>query len=248
MALGKLVCGNEVDASVANATLTHLSQSIDRFAGKAIEYLNTDFTEDTKSFGAFCARVTLENACAAFVGRLDPFRMLYLAEFQAHGGFEYGRPAKSGFRWTGDVFSEEKLLTQLWSSEHDLTKISRALFSPHANHLYWKPAAELALDHITAHGAGLGLGELRLIDPDNFISVTKGKCATLYSTLSKGVHWDFFVSSVVMDETTLKDAIRDCLINVGNMAFLSHFVPTAFRSLDRADALVAYTEFRGAFP
>jgi hypothetical protein len=85
------------------------------------------------------------------------------------------------------------------------------------------------------------------MSPETFTSSTKGKCAALYSTLSKGVHWDFFASSAVMDEGTLKDSIRDCFIQVANLGFVSHFVPTAYRSLDRNDALVAYTDFRKAF-
>jgi hypothetical protein len=227
--------------------LDHLGSSIDRFANKAVGYLNGEFSEEAQSFGAFCARVTLENACAALVGRFDPFRMLYLAEFQAQGGFEYGKPSKSGFKWTGDVLAEEKPVRDLWSSDHDLARISRALFSAYVDHVYWKPAVEAALDYLAEHGGSEGLNELQAMDPETFTSSTKGKCAALYSTLSKGVHWEFFVSSVVMDEGTLKDAIRDCLIHVGVMGFVSHFVPTAYRSLDRSDALLAYNESRKAF-
>jgi uncharacterized surface anchored protein len=109
-----------------------------------------------------------------------------------------------------------------------------------------RTAVEAALDYLADSG-GDGQNELQDIDPDTFTSSTKGKCAALYSKLSKGVHWDFFVSSVVMDEGTLKDAIRDCFIQVSNMAFVSHFVPTAYRSLDGAEALAAYSEFRRTF-
>lgn len=247
LGLGKLVCGCTSEPCTANRTLDHLGSSIDRFANKAIEYLNGEFTEEAQSFGAFCARVTLENACAALVGRFDPFRMLYLAEFQARGGFEYGKPAKSGFKWTGDVLTEEKPNRELWNSDHELTKISRALFSPHVDHVYWKPAVEIALDFLAEHPGSDDFRELHAIDPETFAPSIKGRCGELYSKLSKGVHWDFFVSSVVMDEGTLKDAIRDCLIQLSNMGFVSHFVPTAYRSLDRTDALATYNNFRKAF-
>ncbi|WP_269932717.1 hypothetical protein [Aminobacter sp. HY435] len=232
---------------MANTTLDHLSRSIDRFSDKAIKYLNDDFSDDAQSFGAFCARVVLENACAALVGRLDPFRMLYLAEFQAQGGFEYGRPAKSGFKWTGDVLAEEKAANGLWNIDHDISKISRALFSSHADHIYWKPAIETALDYLSGTGRSDSFPDLQRIDPETFVSTTKGKCASLYSTLSKGVHWEFFVSSVVMDEGTVKDAIRDCFINLANMGFISHFVPTAYRSHSREIVLDTYQSFRGSF-
>jgi hypothetical protein len=145
LGLGRLVCGAAAETCTANKTLDHLSSSIDRFAKKAVEYLNGEFSEEAQIFGAFCARVTLENACAAIVGRLDPFRLLYLAEFQAQGGFEYSKPSKSGFRWLGDVLAEEKLPQEdLWSSSYDVAKISRALFSGYINHVYWKPAVESA--------------------------------------------------------------------------------------------------------
>ncbi len=85
------------------------------------------------------------------------------------------------------------------------------------------------------------------MNPETFTSSTKGRCTALYSTLSKGVHWDFFVSTVVMDEGTLKDSIRDCFIQVGILGFVSHFVPTAYRSLDQNEALAAYIDFRKAF-
>ncbi|WP_374546666.1 hypothetical protein [Rhodoblastus sp.] len=248
MALGMLVCGRTGESCTANRTLDHLGASIDRFANKAVDYLNSTFSDEAQTFGAFCARVTLENACAALVGRLDPFRMLYLAEFQAQGGFEYAKPSKSGFKWAGDVLADEKPPARdLWNTDHELARISRALFSAYVDHVYWKPAAEAALDYLAERGEGGELRELQAIDPDNFTSSTKGKCSALYSKLSKGVHWDFFVSSVVMDEGTLKDAIRDCLIQVANMGFVSHFVPTAYRSLGRSDALDAYKNFRKAF-
>lgn len=246
MTLGTLVCGPPASACAADATLSLLKHSIDRFSSKAITYLNGDFTEEAASFGAFCARVTLENACAALVGRLDPFRMIYLAEFQTQGGFEYGKQARSGFRWTGDILSQDKPPADLWSSDHDVNKISRALFSPYADHIYWKPAAESALDFAANHATD-HTNDLKAIDPDTFIASIRGKCSELYSKLSKDVHWEFFSSSVVMDEGTVRDSIRDCLVNMSNIGFVSHFIPTAYKPLAAQNALSLYSELRGSF-
>ncbi|BDV35402.1 hypothetical protein SS37A_29310 [Methylocystis iwaonis] len=115
------------------------------------------------------------------------------------------------------------------------------------DHVFWKPAFESALDFIADKEDGDIFMDLKNIVPETFISATKGRCATLYSKLSKGVHWEFFVSSVVMDEGTLKDAIRDSCIQIANMGLVSHFVPTAYRSLNPDDALDTYREFRKAF-
>jgi hypothetical protein len=75
----------------------------------------------------------------------------------------------------------------------------------------------------------------------------RGRCAALYSTLSKGVHWDFFVSSIVLDEGTIKETIREMLLALGGMSLISHFIPTAYRSLDRAVAVETYKTFRESF-
>lgn len=244
MSLGKLVCGGSDETCTATATLNLLSASIDRFSAKAVSYLNGPFSDDAQSFGAFCARVTLESACAALVGRLDSFRILYLAEFQSQATFEYGKPAKSGFRWSGDVFAEEKPAAVLWSVDQDLAKVSRALLSPHLETIYWRPAFDAAIDYIDSVSAE-DFSDLRQLEATSFIPSIKGRCARLYSTLSKGVHWDFFVASMVMDEGTIKDTIRDCLTVVSTLAFVSHFVPTAYSRLDKADAVDAYRQFRG---
>ena len=246
MTLGTLVCGASNEICAASTTLDHLCASIDRFSGKAVTYLNSPIDDEAQSFGAFCARVTLENACAALVGRLDSFRMLYLAEFQAQGAYDYGKPTRSGFKWTGDVFSEEKPLAPLWSSDHDISKISRALFSPHVDAVHWQPAFNAAIDYVDGESLA-GFDDLKTFDSNSFIPTIKGGCGPLYSKLSKGVHRDFFVSSAMMDEGTLKDAITDCMTFVSNLSFVSHFIPTSYRSLDKAHAVNDYLAFRETF-
>ncbi len=244
--LGEFICGRGGAIGVADATLDHLKSSIERFAARSLLFLNGDFGEDPQSFGAFCARVVLENSCAALVGRLDPFRLLYLAQFQAQQGFEYGRPSNSGFRWTGDVLPDEKVPQEMWGVDHNVSKVSRALFSPYADHVYWRPAVETALDFIANDSSDL-LQDLRSLQPDQYVGHTRGRCAALYSTLSKGVHWDFFTSSIVLDEGTIKDSIRETFVALGGMALISHFVPTAYRALERDAAVDTYKRLRGLF-
>ncbi|NTE66192.1 hypothetical protein G6M85_11285 [Agrobacterium tumefaciens] len=243
--LGKLVCGVSNHSGDAKDVLDQLSTSIDRFAVKATNFLHDDFSEDAQSFGAFCARVVLENSCAGLVGRLDPFRLLYLRAFQAQATYEYGKPAKSAFRWSGDVFTSDKPNTDMWSCDHDTSKISRALFSQYSAELHWGPAFTLALDAITASDTPSDIFEtLTNVEANEFVGKIKGQCATTYSTLSKGVHWEFFVSSVMMDEDTLKDTIRNTLVVMSDLAFVSHFIPAAYHSLPPAEAIDTYISFR----
>jgi hypothetical protein len=242
--LGRLLCGASSDEGIAKSTLDHLSGSIDRFSGRALLYLEAGFSEDAQNFGAFCARVVLENACAALVGRFDPFRLIYLSEFQAHGSFEFSRASRSAFRWSGDVFTEDKPSGALWTGDHDPSKVSRALFSQYADHMFWTPAAEAAIDFIADNREASQFFEIQTVEPNAFLSRIKGKAAALYSTLSKGVHWEFFSSQIVLDEDTVKASIRECVAITGDLALVSHFVPTAYRSLPSEEAVSTYVELR----
>jgi hypothetical protein len=242
--IADLLCGSQHREGIAKTALDQLEKSIEIFADRALRYLNNPTSEDSLTFGPFCARVILENGCAALVGRIDAFRMLYLSEFQAQSDYEPGRRAKSAFSWTGDVIPNDKALQQLWSIDHDIPKLSRALFSQHSDHMYWKPAFESLLDFISSQDLPPELSDIVAIDPNKYTESVKGLGQQLYSTLSKGVHWEFFTSSIMFDEATVKTVIRDSCLLVANVGLTSHFIPTAYSRLSPADAVSAYVAFR----
>ncbi len=242
--MGPLLCGDGKSAGIAKTALDQLSRSIGNFSSRAISFLNEKTTEETLSFGPFCARVVLESSCAALVGRLDPFRILYLTEFQAQPQYEVGKRAKSAFSWTGDVIPDDKASSVLWNLDHESPKISRALFSKHFEHIYWKPAVTQMVNFLSIYESHAYLLDLTGLDPDNYVNMTKGLSLQLYSALSKGVHWEFFTSTLIFDEDTVKSLIRDTLLLVGHLGLVSHFIPTAYASMEPAEAVKAYTDFR----
>ena len=245
--LALILCGNGADG-IAGIALSQLSNSIKGFSSRAARFLAEEATDDTLSYGPFCARVLLENGCAALVGRLDSFRMLYLSEFQAQPEYEYGKRVKSAFAWTGDVIPEDKNSNVLWSADQDLPRISRALFSKHFDHVFWKPALARLLDHVSTLAPDRLLADVLNIDPDRFIDETKGRSAQLYSTLSKGVHWEFFTSTLIFDDVTVKNSIRDAVLLVAHLGLASHFVHTAYASLDPGAAVDCYKAIRRIVP
>lgn len=246
--LASLMCGHKRCEGGAKVALDHLRASIERFGNKATKFLSEEVSEEMISFGPFCARVLLENSCAALVGRLDTFRMLYLSEFQAQPEYEVGKRARSAFSWAGDVIPEEKAVQPLWNIDHDAVKISRALFSRHFEHVYWKPAVEQMLDFVSRRAPEPALADILTSDSETYIAETKGRSTQLYSTLSKGVHWEFFASALLFDESTVKAAIRDTCLLVGHLGLASHFIPTAYASLDPAIAVDEYIAFRKLVP
>ena len=246
--IAPLVCGNDDCKGTARTALIQLSSSIERFATRATGFLEGAASTETLSFGPFCARVVLENSCAAILGRFDPFRILYLSEFQAQSEYEHGKRARSAFSWFGDVIPDDKATQALWNIDNDVPKISRALFSKHLEHIYWKPAVDLMLDFVSARPADPVLADLLAIDPEKYIGETRGRSAQLYSMLSKGVHWEFFTSALLFDEVTVKTAIRDTLVLVSHLGLVSHFVPTAYAALKPDEAVDHYISFRKLVP
>src|SRR5216684_4691765 len=121
MSLEFLLCGKSDTAGLAQTALSQLSGSIGSFATKTVRFLNDDFSDDTRTFAPFCTRVLLENGCAALLGRLDCFRILYLSEFQAQPEYKIGERMRSSFSWTGDILPEKKSET-LWNAESDMPK------------------------------------------------------------------------------------------------------------------------------
>lgn len=140
---------------------------------------------------------------------------------------------------------DEKAATSLWSLENDLSKISRALFSKHCDHIYWRAAASAMIDFVATQPSNPAWGGLLDIDPDTFLGKACGQSRQLYSTLSKGVHWEFFSSALLFDEVTVKSAIRDTLVLVARLGLISHFVPTAHANLQASEAANFYAAFMG---
>lgn len=242
-----LLCGERSEGT-AKIALDQIASSLDSFSVRAFRFFTDSFSDEALSFGPFCARVILENGCAALVGRFDTFRLLYLSEFQGQPEYEYGRRAKSSFAWSIDVIPEEKSTQPLWSLDHDLPKISRALLSRHLDHIVWRPAVLRMIDYVSTLGPDPLLADVLSIDPDRYIEETRGRSSQLYSTLSKGVHWEFFTSALLFDETTVKSAIRDTFILVANLGLISHFAHTSYACLEPQKAIDCYRVIRRLLP
>ena len=104
------------------------------------------------------------------------------------------------------------------------------------------------LDFISTLPQDPTLKDILAIDADTYIDENKGRSVQLYSTLSKGVHWEFFTSELLFDETTVKGVIRDTCLLISNLGLTSHFIPTAYASLEPNKAVEEYINFRKLVP
>ena len=243
-----LICGLNQSDGIAKNALSQLASSIETFSTRSLSFLNgAAGATEVLAFGPFCARVLLENSCAALVGRLDPFRMLYLSEFQNQAEYEHGKRARSSFSWTGDVVPVDEKNQVLWNIDYEVLKISRALFSKHLDHIYWKPAVDKMLDFVSGLPNDPALTEIYSLDSETYLKETSGRSNQLYSMLSKGVHWEFFTSALLFDEQTVKNAIRDTCLLIAHLGLVSHFIPTAYSCLAPAEAVEKYVSYRNLF-
>lgn len=94
------------------------------------------------------------------------------------------------------MIPDDKANAGLWNIDHDAPKISRALFSKHSEHIYWKPAIMQMVNFLSGHEGHVHLSDVIGLDPDNYVSMAKGLSLQLYSAFSKGVHWEFFCKRV----------------------------------------------------
>ena len=198
--LCRILCGSDAGEGEAFDVLRQVRRSIFAFGTRIDSLLDVKHGEDLTLLGPYCARVIMETGCSAIVGRLDPFRILYLSQFQARSGYDPTKKARSAFAWQGDVLSLEK--EDLWSSSVETQKISRALLSAYFDHVHWRPAVTAALDYAVDLPLNAATKSLLLIEADDFVAHCKGSGNSLYSKLSKGVHWDFFNRVSVADEFT----------------------------------------------
>ncbi|WP_156381559.1 hypothetical protein [Aurantimonas sp. Leaf443] len=240
MGIGELVCGKPDAEWSASDTFIHYTSLLNRFHEKLKEYRADLAKPEAAMFAAFCARVILENSATILSGRLDPFRMMAIRSFQSQRDFDHGKQLKAGYKWTPDVVPMENE-TNIWKKDVEGSKLSRALFSPYFEELFWRPAFTNAVDYVDDNGF-VRSELMQTMEPDQFIGRMKSELSRLYSVLSKGVHWDYLAPEAILDPDTLLVALDDSQSYVALLAFTSHFIPTSYGRIAKSQAYQLYSE------
>ena len=240
MAIGRLICGEPDHEWSAKDTFDHYTDLFNRFWAKVAAYRENIEEPDAQMFSAFCTRVILENTSSIIAGRLDPFRLLAVRGYQMHGDFDHGKPLKAGYRWSGDIISKEAI-QNIWIKDVEGPQINRALFSPYSEELFWRPAYTALLSYFEEKNLSKS-PLMNNIEPSLFVTRAKTKMNQLYSTLSKGVHWDYLAPTVMLDSETIATTIEDTLAYVKLLGITSHFIPTCYGRLNKEEACQIYLE------
>lgn len=223
--LAKLICGQPQNGlSEIDDILIRLGNTITKFTNQMLLF---DYSEEKDRINIpFYARSIMEAACTALVARMDPFRILITYKVQSSSEYDITKRSNAAIQWTGDIVAASKPKTNLWSPENKLVDYDRALFSNYNGELFWKPAFLKAMDFIQAQGNSSDwLNQFKNMDENEFFERTKTDISKLYSSFSKGIHYEFLVNvDSIFDTTTMQSIVNKMFQIFAEISMVSHFI------------------------
>ncbi len=223
-ALANLVCGQPQNGmSEIDDILIRLGDTITKFTNQILLF---NYSEEKDRINIpFYARSIMEAACTALVARIDPFRILITYKVQSSSEYDITKRSNAAIQWAGDIIASNKPKTNLWNPENKLVDYDRALFSNYNGELFWKPAFLKTIDYIeTQQNTSDWLNEFITMDENEFFERTKTDISKLYSSFSKGVHYEFLVNvDSIFDAATMQSLVNRMFQIFAEIAMVSHF-------------------------
>lgn len=162
---------------------------------------NAGKTVDVRIF-ASCSRMLLEQGCAAILGRLDTIRLIAIIKGSSSVDFKLGQRNPSSFIWSKDVLPDVKPSGgSYWTQESMNKGIHRALLEGHLAEYIFSTAHIPVIDKLIQATESLSIIPDWIIDIQKkekgvaVLSTIKTMISEAYSTLSKGIHFEFFLGS-----------------------------------------------------
>lgn len=220
----------------------NLSNNITKIENKIIALPN-ESNENITLLGPFYGRTLLENVATAIIGRIDPFRLLFLRNVQLQDTFGLGSRSNSAIKWSEDIFEQglsanDRVPHKMWSSEKRFKDIPRGLFGDYYGDIFWKQAYQSLLDETADDQEDFIEGYRRQTAPEGFVIRIRQSASRLYSSLSKGVHSELVIKSeIIYDRTTVLDLISDTLELCGIISLVSHKINTTICQLELNEAI-----------
>jgi len=233
------VCGTAPADSNIGEILGHLSITLDRLIVRSTKLRDEDDAVDLPLFGPVLTRALLEVSFTALLGRLDPFRVLLVREFQTQSSYVVDRRNGIAFNWQPDVQGDK--VAELFKSDLRLRDVSRALLGSYFQEVFWREAHQCLLDSVPFHRGGEWVDRMRLIDPDTFAARMRGESEIIYSICSKGIHHEFVISpGAYYDKVTIQSTFQRSFELIGAIAITGNMCETlAFKlPVDRAMGLI----------
>ncbi len=218
-----LLCGETDSESDLGEILIHIGNTLSLVVDQIPSLLESS-EQHISLYGPFIGRSILELGCTAIIGRLDPFRVLVLREFQRQSDYNISMRNKISIQWQGDVVANQKT-SNLWSDKN-MTEIKRTLVGDYYDHIFWRNAIDKLIDNVPSSEGGEWFGQMRGIGGRGFCSSARDKIQTCYSSLSKGLHHEFVIPpESLFDRSTVTDLIRDSLFVIASFGLAMTQIP-----------------------
>ncbi|SFL61486.1 hypothetical protein SAMN04487943_102462 [Gracilibacillus orientalis] len=223
--LANLICGDYRQHSYIESIYEVIFHNISIMERKLVNITDEDIT----ILGPYYARSLLESVCTALVGRLDPFRLIYLQKVQSLDSFSIGKKAKSAISWFGDIFQPGENINNIWNSEKDFSKVGRGLFGDPYGEIFWNPAYKNLIDDSDfADHHSLNYYLTAIDGPEKFTKYIRQEASKLYSSLSKGVHSELIIEpEIIYDKTTVGELIVNVIKLSSIIGIVSHRIDCA---------------------
>ena len=227
--LTELTCGDAPTGSGIGEILSHLGITLDRLLVRSVKLRNDDEVE-IALFGPVLARALLEVSFTALLGRLDPFRVLLVREFQRQPSYVVDRRSGVAFNWQPDVQGER--VTELFKADLKPKDVPRALLGSYFQETFWRDACQTLLDTVPFHRGADWMQRLRLFDPEAFAHRARGESERIYTICSKGIHHEFVISpGTYYDRVTIQSLLQRSFELIGAVSITANMCPTlAFRT------------------
>jgi hypothetical protein len=245
--LASLVCGDYTMSESLKDLYQVLYHNISNMENRLWD-LAGDTNSNVTVLGPYYARNLLETSCTALLGRIDPFRILFIQKVQSLEGFGLGSRSNGAICWFGDIFEQGLSATQrepnkMWSPQLDFSKVGRGLLGDYYGQIFWNPSFKKLIDNSQyQEEACLEYYRLNIRQIDSFIIYIRQKASSLYSSLSKGIHSELVVKpEIIYDRTTVLELVSDVIGLCSILGIVSHNIDS---SICRLPCDNAFEHFR----
>lgn len=205
-------------------------------------------TVDSRVFSS-CARLLLEQGAAVLLGRIDPIRLVTVIKGSSSVDFKLGYRNASSFMWNKDVVPETKPGNGFWTQESIGKGIHRALLDGHLADYVFSSAHKELIDSITdATKSEPELPDwiidlLKLDRGEPLLSKLRILATEAYSTLSKGIHFEFFLGRETKpDAKEIRSATSKAITTISTAALYTHFSDISILSIEKSAAISSFLQ------
>lgn len=246
------IAGHKYSGDFTNA-VNALVKSISEHEAELVLHWDNQNEIDTRVFSS-CSRLLLEQSFAILLGRLDPIRLVTVIKGSNSPDFKLGHRNSSSFVWNKDVLPGVRPGNGYWTQESIGKGIHRALLDGHlADYVFTSAHDELIGPltdaTITKHELTDWAIELLKLDRgEPVLAKLRILASEAYSTLSKGIHFEFFFGKETRPTIEeVRFATNKAIISISTVALYAHFSDISVLTIDKPIAISSFLEILNKF-